>query len=1095
MGVMLVAAVLDVAVTSTAAMVIGFGINMVASAIISKAFLQSNQSSDGLSGQSADPGNRLQLSPATDNKLPIVYGTAYVGGIVTDLTITSDNQNLYYCIALCEVTNSENGNTGDTFTFGNIYYGGKLVQFDSNGYTVTGLLDESTGIVDTKIAGYINIYLYSNGSYSPTNSSINAITVMSASGLTYQWDNTKLMTNCVFAIVQLTYNSNAGVTGLQQTKFQITNSRTNTGDCFLDYLTSSRYGCAIPLAQIDTASLTALNTYSNQNFTYTPYSGGSATIKRFEFDGVLDPSDNCMSNLQNMSTCCDCLIKYNEILGLWGVIVQSTAFTVVMDINDSNMVSSLQITPLDIVASYNVIQVKYPDNTNQDAFASVTYDLSQIDPAILYPNEPVNQVSLSLPLVNNDIRSQYLANRLLKSGREDLQVQCTINYTGLQLEAGDVVTITNANYGWVAKLMRISKVVEMFADSGEITANLVLTEFNPAVYDDLPITQFSPLPNTGLGDPNSFGTVPAPTIVATNTYAAIPTISVQATTSSAGITQYVEIWYSAFSNPSSSQYIFAGTSQVQSSGLPYGNNIAVPNISLGNIPLGNWYFFSRMVNSLTKSNYSSASTLVQWRPTTYQFTQRYLSVAYADSITGTGFNYSSSGKTYYGLVNQSSTGIDPTPADYTWYPAPIAFGTTNYLLYNNYGNKIIGFSVGLANYASGNGAFVPSDTTTYDPSIWLGLPNGKNIIDLNYRTGQVIQTGTTSTGTGELQINNNPEGLLQASLAQLLTFPGGATTYTSSVATLTVDRYGRVVGFVTPDNFYYTMTAHIATSGQTVFNITRGTEYRTGNTFVFQNGLYLDQSQWTDGSSQITLAINANTNDVVTIISMASVGNSLITTGASGTGSIATLTFATQSIVPFTIGESITISGVTPSGYNGTYTVTNCTTSSVSFANTTTGSQTVAGTIIGNRTYNSFNVYSDTLSNQANYTTSGWLVSGNELIFLNGTVVNAQDYNISGQTISFNTAVTGDMQVIIWANNNQGQPNGIPQNTDLYTIIGQTIYPFTYNPLSFNLYNNGVLLLETVDYTVTTGSYTLSQTPTTNLNILVEQTFNRTGAV
>jgi len=1024
MGVSLVAAVFSIATTSTAAMVIGFGINMVASAIISKAFLQSNQSSDGgLSGQSADPGNRLQLSPATDNKLPIVYGTAYVGGIVTDLTITSDNQNLYYCLSLCEVTHSENGNTGDTFTFGNIYYGGKLVQFDTNGYTVTGLLDESTGVVDTKISGLINIYLYSNGSYSPSNSSSSAITIMSASGLTYQWDGNKLMTNCVFAIVQLTYNSNAGVTGLQQTKFQITNSRTNTGDCFLDYLTSSRYGCAIPLSQIDTASLTALNTYSNQNFTYTPYDGGSATIKRFEFDGVLDPSNNCMSNLQNMSTCCDCLIKYNEILGLWGVIVQSTAFTVVMDINDSNMVSSLQITPLDIVASYNVIQVQYPDNTNQDAFASVTYDLAQIDPAILYPNEPVNQVSLSLPLVNNDIRSQYLANRLLKSGREDLQVQCTINYTGLQLEAGDIVTITNANYGWVAKLMRISQVVEMFADSGEITASLVLTEFNPAVYDDLPITQFSPLPNTGLGDPNSFGTVPAPTIVATNTYAAIPTISVQATTSSAGITQYVEIWYSAFSTPTANQYIFGGTSQVQPSGLPWGNSVVLPNISLSGIPFGNWYFFSRMVNSLAKSNYSSASSLVQWRPTTYQFTQRYLSVAYATSITGSGFSTSPSGKTYYGLVNQSSTAVDPIASDYTWYPAPTAFGTTNYLLFNNYGNKLIGFSVGLANIASGGGAFVPSDTTTYDPSIWLALPNGTNIIDLNYRTGQVIQVGTTSVGTGELAITNNADGLLQASLAQLLTFPGGATTYTSSVATLTVDRYGRVVGFVTPDSFYYTMTAHVATSGQTVFSITRGAEYTTGNTLVFQNGCYLNQSQWTDGSSQITLATGANLNDVVTIISMASVSASTSTT------------------------------------------------------------------------YNSFTVNSATLSSQANYTASGWLVSGNELIFLNGTVVNAQDYNIVGQIISFGTAVSGDMEVIQWTNNNQGQPNGTPQNTDIYTIIGQTFYPFSYNPLAFNLYNNGVLLLETVDYTVTTGSYTLSQTPTSNLNILVEQTFNRTGAV
>jgi len=39
------------------------------------------------------------------------------------------------------------------------------------------------------------------------------------------------------------------------------------------------------------------------------------------------------------------------------------------------------------------------------------------------------------------------------------------------------------------------------------------------------------------------------------------------------------------------------------------------------------------------------------------------------------------------------------------------------------------------------------------------------------------------------------------------------------------------------------------------------------------------------------------------------------------------------------------VSGITPSGYNGTYTVTASSNGSVSYANTTTGAQTVAGTI------------------------------------------------------------------------------------------------------------------------------------------------------
>ena len=101
----------------------------------------------------------------------------------------------------------------------------------------------------------MDIFLYNNGSNSPVNSSVSAITIMQTSGLVYQWDNNKLMSNCAFAIIHLKYNSSAGITGLQNTKFNVINPRTATGDCFYDYLVNTRYGCAIPSTQIDSTSL------------------------------------------------------------------------------------------------------------------------------------------------------------------------------------------------------------------------------------------------------------------------------------------------------------------------------------------------------------------------------------------------------------------------------------------------------------------------------------------------------------------------------------------------------------------------------------------------------------------------------------------------------------------------------------------------------------------------------------------------------------------------------------------------------------------------------------------------------------------------
>jgi hypothetical protein len=1001
--------------TSTSLVVMG--LSMMASAVISATTPAPGTVSSG--STQLNTGTTVQLQPQTSNKLPVVYGTSFVGGAITDLSITSDNQNLYFVISLCEVT----GNGTDNITIGDIYYQGKKCVFD--GPNVTGLIDPSTGLTDTSCNGYLSIYTYSNGSSKPLNSSTSAIALMQSSGLTYTWDNSKLMNNTVFAIVHLTYNQGARTTSLGSTQFEIINPRNSAGDCIYDYLTNTVYGAAIPSSQIDTASLTALNTYCNEVITFTPYSGGSATQPRFKFNGVIDNKSNVLSTLQNITSCCDCLLKYNEIYGIWSVIVQTPSYSVVMDINDSNITGAISVQTMDISNVYNIADCQFPDLTLQSAFNTATVDLSIVDPALLYPNEPTNSQTVKLPLVNNNVQAQLLATRFLKAARLDLSIKATINYIGLELEAGDVVTVTNANYGWTAKLFRVMQVVQNFQPDGSITVDLNLQTYDPNVFNDVSITQYTPPANTGLSNPNVWGTLYAPTIIGSQPTAANPSFQVSIESSSAGVTQYAEVWYSAFSSPSTSQLIFAGTTAIQSNGVPYGNSTTLPAVTLTNIPAGNWYFFTRMVNSLGTSIYSPASSVFQWRPTTFQFTQRYLSVAYADTATGGGFSLNPRGKAYYGLFNQSGTAPSTTASDYTWYQPRVNFGTVEYLLYCNRTGRKFSFDEGFAGYASGTASFVPTQTVTFDPSIWAALADGINVIDLDLRTGQLTQVGTTTVGTGQVAITNNPDGTIISSLQKYLDF-GGPYTKTSAVATLTIDVYGRVVGFQTPDDFDYTRTNYIATAGQTVFNQTRASSYISGQCWVLQNGLLLDTSQYTDtggSTGNVTLAIGANSGDLITIISFRSVNSS---------------------------------TGV----------------------------------------YASFTRNSATLSNQATYTVSGFTLNdGYELLFLNGTIVNAQDYNLSGQTINFIQNVSGDLQVIQWSQNNLGVANGTPVNIDAYTVIGQTIYPFSFDSQAFNLYNNGILLATGTDYTTSSGSYTLSTAPTTILNILVQQTFARTGAV
>ena len=1105
MGAVIAASLLNVAVDSFVAQAVGFAISMVASSIISKVFAPSAPDSSNLNAQLPNPGSRQQFAPAGDNKLPVVYGSAYVGGIVTDLTISEDNQDIYWVLSLSEVTNSESGGTPDTITFGNIYWGGKKCIFSTTPgqlSKVVGLLDESTNETQD-ISGYMDIFLYNNGSQSPVNTSQYAYDVLSATNLVYKWNNTKMMSSCAFAIIHLKYNSDRNLTALNQTRFQITNSRSAPGSCFLDYLTSTRYGAAIPLANIDTTSLTALNTYSSGSFTYTTYSGSTTTQPRFTFNGTLDTNLKIMQNIQAMADCCDCLVKYNEITGLWGVIVQTPTYTVAMDINDSNMIGPITVSPIDLNNSFNIIEAKFPDGTAKDSFNTATFDLATINPSLLFANEPVNKQSVSYYLVNNSVQAQYLANRMLEAAREDLQIQVDINYIGLELEAGDIVTVTNANYGWSAKLFRINKVIEKFSDDGKVFATLNLMEYNPAVYDDRNITEFKPSPNTGIGSPTAFGTIPAPVVTASYPSITIPTIFVTPTSSSAGITQYAEIWYSIYSSPTESQRFFGGTTAIQPNGNPYTINYTMPAVELSGLPAGDYYFFSRMVNSLATSNFSPASTKLAWRPKTFQFPYQYLSIAYADNITGTSnFNLNPRNRLYYGIANQSSTTPSTNPADYQWYLADPAFGTNIYLIYANRQNQTFSFDTDFATYASGSGAFVPTTTAKFDPKLWSALEDGTNIIDLQPTTGQFIGTGTTTTGTGQIRVINTGDGQVVASLDQFLDF-GGPTIKTGSAATLTIDIYGRVVGFSSPDKFYMTIQNFTATSGQTLFTpTTRDPDYITGQDLIFNNGALLSTSDYTETNTTFTLNTGATTGDIVTCVSMRAVSDSkyyaptylVVENVASNV-----VTYESSQL-PFqliNVGQKLTFTNVgTPTNY--IVTGVNYTTRQITFSTSVTAS--IGNNIFAHRdsneSYPVFSRYEVDLTNASDYTPTTWAFeSGYEIPFMNGTIVPDQDYDIVGNTYTnLPSTATGKLVIIQFSGNNTTTPTGTPVNAITFTNVGQTSYSFNYTSGALNIYANGVLYETGVDYTTATNSYTLANTPNNNTTVLQQQSFARAGA-
>lgn len=1102
-GSLIVAAITNTAVAAfswgmTAA---AFAINFAVSSIISKSFAPSSSGAEAI-----DNGVRQQVPPSSTNSIPVIYGDAYCGGRFIDAVLSTDAKTMYYVLVVSHI--SPNGQF--TFDTSDMYWGDRRITFDGTDTTKVVSLTDGAGNVDGKINGnlFIGLYISSQaGSITSTNGAATPSTFMGGSDIPTElrWPSSnRQMNGLAFAIVKLNYNRDAETTSMQTVTFKARQYLNSTGaakpgDVWYDYMTNELYGGAMASDIVNASSATALNSYSDGLIPYTE--GGSAyTQPRYRINGVVDTGQSCLNNINAIMTACDSWNQYNAALGQWSIVINK-AETTSIAFNDDNIIGEIRVSAFDITSSVNQIEAEFPSKQNRDQSDFVYYETPAL---LLYPNEPVNKQSIQLSMVNDSVQAQYLASRILEQAREDLIVSISTAYTGIQIDAGDVISITNSSYGWTAKLFRVMKVSEISLPDGNLGATFELNEYNAQVYDDRDITKYTTTPNTDLPNPAFFGTLTAPTIASQFPSAAVPSFNVQPNMSSAGFVTYAEVWYSAFSSPTASQIYLGGTTAIPSNGVPFVVGQTLPTVEL-QIPAGNWYLFYRLVNPAAVSQYSPASTVFNWRPTTFQYVERWIAVAYADNATGTsGFSLNPRNKSYYGLFNNTTANGSANPADYTWYAGN--FSTDNYLLIANRSNRKFSFAIGNAGFASLGGAFVPSETAVYDSSVWGALEDGQNYIDLDERTGQLTKAGTTaiSSADGLLSVTNNTSGSMVVSLERFLNFGAGVYSKSFSAATLTIDVYGRVVGFTEQDEFFYSESVFVATAGQTSFAVT----HVVGNILVFKNGLLLDTTEYTETTTTVVLTTACAVNEIVIVYNMRAVSTNqyyevLGTTIASSGASTIVYGDATDQIVE--AGDELCFAAAQPdpTSTQTTFTVqsVNVSTKTITFTTTISGATTGFGVFRkrgAGAAYRPFSRYTADLVNVSLYDPSDFTVrNGFESIYVNGAQFSEVDYDLSGNEITgFPANLTGKMTVIMYAENNLGIPASNVTNTVAYSVNGALTYSFTSNPLALEIYANGVLLAQGsgLDYTASTSNYNLVTAFDNNFTLLNQQTFARDGA-
>lgn len=564
-----------------------------------------NKSSNSGVESTPDPGTRVQVNPTTSFKIPVLYGSAFFGGAITDVELTSNYKTMRYCITLAEQTGVKlSDNTATSYVFNDVYVNNNRVIFKSDGVTVDYTVDKS-GNQDVSLRDQVKIYTYLPDPTQPegyTGTTPAADTVMSS------WTAaTHPMTGLIYSIVEVTYNRAKNVTGIPNLQFHLTSDMTLPGDVLWDYMRSSRYGGNIPDTDIDN-SLVALNTYASDGFSFA-LPGGVTSTTQYTINGLVNTANNVLANIEEVANNANSWISYDIHTGKWTTVInQMTA--VEASLNDDQIVGEISISSTALSQLNSTAEVEFQNSTILDKPDYVRVTVPNED---LYDNEPQTVLEIKLPFINRQATALRVGLQYLKQGRVDKIISFTTDYSYLNLRAGDLIDITSSAFGFVNKEFRIIDAEEVESDTGEILISFKCLEYDEDVYYH-DIEEYTVETDDGL---LGIGTIGIP---GTPQFSKIesdrrPRVTLESV-SPAGVVEALEFWITSDVALAENQRTYRLLSSRYPTELvtetwPEGTNVRYDDDTLTS---GDFLVKTRGVNSIVVGPFSEPSGLIEFVP-------------------------------------------------------------------------------------------------------------------------------------------------------------------------------------------------------------------------------------------------------------------------------------------------------------------------------------------------------------------------------------------------------------------------------------------------------------------------------------------------
>lgn len=165
----------------------------------------------------------------------------------------------------------------------------------------------------------------------------------------------------------------------------------------------------------------------------------------------------------------------------------------------------------DLAGSISIVQAGAPDEQISNSVRCTYVPDGQLTPVDAGPYRNSALVtadggelwdSLDLPYTQTNWRCRDIARIHVETRRNGLVISYPAKMRALALQPGDRVTVTSPEYGWTAKIFRVTD-TQLAPRQG---VALTLQEDGPDAWDQVDASEADPTPNTGL--PSPWGVVP-----------------------------------------------------------------------------------------------------------------------------------------------------------------------------------------------------------------------------------------------------------------------------------------------------------------------------------------------------------------------------------------------------------------------------------------------------------------------------------------------------------------------------------------------------------------------------------------------------------